>query len=167
MKKIIIIVITFINFIIVINVFARITPEDILNSKKEAYEAKIQNYSPENKKKLENLAKEIAEINKNRTGELERIMKVQAAVLDEYEARSEKKGEQEKNKANIEKARYWITYAHEAVAYQAAKIYVFNLTSETNIKSDAFPLVNLFYSELNSTRSKVITSQKTLQSIVR
>lgn len=143
-------------------VFARVTPEDILNTKKETYEKKVVNYSANHKQNLENLSKEIVRVNKNRTDELERNMETQAAILDEYEARANGK-----NKEGVKNARYWITYAHEAVAYQAAKIYVFDLSSEGNIKSDAQGTINIFQSELNSARSKVINSQKILLETVQ
>lgn len=132
-----------------------------MNSKREAYESRVKNYSPESKQKLENLADKIAEVNKRRTDELDRIMVSQASILDEYERRSGGR-----NAEQIKQSRYWITYAHEAVAYQAAKIYVFNLSSEGNIKGDVNSTINLLQSELNSTRSKVIYSQKILQGVV-
>lgn len=149
------------NFITIIPAQARVTPEDIVNSKKEAYEEKVKDYSPENKQKLEKLSVKITEVNKKRTNELDRIMVAQAAILDEYQSRVGGK-----NKTQIEKARYWITYAHEAVAYQAAKIYLYNLSSESNIKNDALNLISLFQGDLNSARSKVIYSQKILKETV-
>lgn len=163
MKKVIgfIILITVINFLTVITVFARVTPEDIVNAKKEAYLEKVKDYSPLNQQKLQNLQRQIAQINEKRSGELDQIMKVQAAILDEYQKR---RGDE--SNENIERARYWITYAHEAVAYQAAKIYVFSLTSENNIKGDVLSTISLFQSELNSTRSKVIDSQNILKQVV-
>lgn len=145
-----------------VTVWARVTPEDIVNSKKEAYEKRVAGYSAGHKQSLENLSKKIADVNKKRTDELDRIMMTQAAILDEYERRSGGK-----NAEGIKKARYWITYAHEAVAYQAAKIYVFDLSSEGNITRDALNTISLFQSELNSTRAKVINSQKILMETIK
>lgn len=161
-------VIMFITIIIIITIivprsaFARVTPEDIVNSKREAYSESVKSYSLLNKQKLEKLSGKITAVNKKRTDELDRIMVVQAAILDEYQNRIEGK-----NTAQIEKARYWITYAHEAVAYQAAKIYIFNLTSEGNMKNDALNLISLMQGELNSARSKVINSQKILLETIK
>ncbi len=56
-------------------------------------------------------------------------MLTQGGILDEFIRR---KGEG----AGTDKTRYWITYAHEAVAYQAAKVYIYNLTSEGNLKGE-------------------------------
>ncbi|MFH0937110.1 MAG: hypothetical protein V1808_02370 [Candidatus Daviesbacteria bacterium] len=142
-------------------VFARVTPEDIVNSQRKNYQTKVQNCSPVNKQKLESLAKQIAEINKFRTDQLERIMEGQAAILDEYQRRSGGT-----NTEAIEKARYWITYAHEAVAYQAAKIYIFDLSSEGNLKNDVNSTINLVKGELFSARSKVINSGQTLKGVI-
>lgn len=149
-------------FLLPHDVFARVTPEDIVNSKKEAYENRVVNYSASHRQNLENLSKRIAEVNRNRTNELDRIMVTQAYILDEYERRSDGK-----NSEAIKNARYWITYAHEAVAYQAAKIYVFDLSAESNITKDALNTISLFQSELNSTRAKVINSRKTLMDTVK
>lgn len=146
---------------VVIPVQARVTPEDIVQEKKVAYEQKVKNYSAANKQKLEKLAQDIALVNKKRTDELENIMIAQGTILDEYESRQ--KG---KNSEAIKNARYWITYAHEAVAYQAAKIYIYNLTSEGNMRNDAVSLINQMAGELNSSRTKVINSQKTLEKII-
>lgn len=162
MKKIIIVVaITLINFITVMPVFARVTPEDIVHSQREAYKSRVVNYSAEHKQKLEQLSANITRVNKTRTDDLERNMETQAAILDEYERRANGK-----NAEGLKKARYWITYAHEAIAYQAAKIYIFNLSGEKNIKNDALSTIGLFQSDLNSARTKAIGSQKVLQEVI-
>lgn len=140
---------------------ARITPEDIVQTKRETYEKKVVTYSLDSQQKLTKLAEKIAFYNHQRTGEMDKVMETQAAILDEYERRNPAK-----NKAGIKKARYWITYAHEAVAYQAAKIYILDLSSEVNIKNDALSLINLFSSELKSTRLKVLNSKKTLEEVI-
>lgn len=170
MKKYII----FINIIIIIIVifpslvFARVTPEDILNSKKEAYKKTVRTYSLDHKQSLKSSSDKIALVNKTRTDELERIMVNQAAILDEYETRLRQgSGGQAQNLENIKKARYWITYAHEAVAYQAAKIYVFDLSSEGKIKNDTLNTISFFQSELLSSRSKVIYSQQILKETIK
>lgn len=137
------------------------TPEDIVQEKRVVYEQKVKNYSLINKQKLEKLNIDIALVNKKRTDELENIMVAQGTILDEYENRQ--KG---KNIEKIKNARYWITYAHEAVAYQAAKIYIYNLTSEGNIRNDALNLISQMAGELNSSRTKVINSQKTLEKTI-
>ncbi|MBI4039895.1 hypothetical protein HY389_00895 [Candidatus Daviesbacteria bacterium] len=141
---------------------ARVTPEDILNTRIADYLSKVKNYSAADKQKLEDLSQAVAVVNKTRTDQLERIMLTQAAILDEYQKRFPNK-----NGDGVDKARYWITYAHEAVAYQAAKVYVFDLTSEKNIKNDALNLISLFQSDLNSARSKVINSQNILRGVIQ
>jgi len=154
------------QIILPVTVFARVTPEDIVNSKKEAYESRVVNYSAAHRQNLEIFSKKIVEVNKKRTDELDRIMVAQALILDEYETRLGSGG-QGRRADEIEKARYWITYAHEAVAYQAAKIYIFDLSGESNITRDALNTISFFQSELNSARSKVINSQKILTDVVK
>lgn len=152
--------------------YARTTPEDIINSQRQAYQSKSANYSAENKQKLETLSKKIADLNKAKTQDLLQIMERQGLILDEYLKRSgiiESGGQDGINrnlKDPVENARYQITFAHEAIAYQAAKIYVYNLTGEANIKSDANRLIGQLRADLESTRQKVINSQNTLKKLI-
>jgi hypothetical protein len=140
---------------------ARVTPEDILNERREAYNQRVGSYSQTGKDRLNLVSERIVEMNKAKTDELEWIMESQARILDEYETRNPGK-----NIKGIEEGRYWITFAHEAVAYQAAKIYIFDLSTEANIEPDIKRTVGVFRSELNSTRDKVIKSQKVLEGII-
>lgn len=140
---------------------ARITPEDIINTKAQLYQKKVISYSTDNQMKLQQMREKVTATNKKLTDELSNIMISQATILDEYERRSPNKSLE-----RLKKVRYWITFAHEAVAYQAAKIYVFDLTVEDYIKSDVKSTLNLFKSEIHSTRSKVINSHKMLKELV-
>lgn len=96
----------------------------------------------------------------------------QGQILDEYMSRndmqegSETDGIHRNLSKPVENARYWLTYAHEAVAYQAAKVYIFNITSEGNIKSDLNREVDELSSDLNILRNKVLKSQKLIESLV-
>lgn len=144
------------------SIFARVTPADLVNSQKADYNQKVSNYSLEDKRKLDKLSSEIAQINKTRTSQLWSIMYTQAAILDEYQKRIGGK-----TNDSIDKARYWITFAEEAVSYQEAKIYIYSLTSEKNIKADALNLISLFQSDLEGARSKVINSQNILKQTIK
>lgn len=163
MKNLTLIISSFLIFLLLVPVVqARITPEDIINAKKSAYGDKVKSYSPLNKQKLETLSQKIAELNKIKTEELSQIMGRQGEVLDEYQRR--KGGD---STPAIEKARYWLTFAHEAVAYQAAKIYIFDLAHENNLKQDALKTLNLFKYELNYARSTAVKSQKIIADLAR
>lgn len=143
-------------------VLARVTPEDIINSQKEDYQIKVKNYSPYHQQKLVEFTSIITQINKKRTDQLTQAIEKQAEVLDQYQlAALTKDGE------NIETARYWLTFAHEAVAYQAAKIYIFNLSSEKQIKNNVSATINLLNSDLNSTKKKVLYSQKLIKELIK
>lgn len=141
---------------------ARVTPADLVNSQQASFTQMVQNYSQNDQRKLQALTAQIAQINKQRTDQLAAIMLEQGLILDEYQKRHNYR-----STPQIDTARYWITYAHEAVAYQAAKIYIFNLTGEANLKLDASFLINLFQSDLGATRNKVIHSQQVLESILQ
>lgn len=152
---------------------ARTTPGDILNSQKEAYYQKVKSYPPENKSKLENLSQKIVELNIKKTDELSAIMERQSQILAEYVRRNNieedggKDGINRNLKDPVANARYWITFAHEAVAFQAAKVYVYNLTSEKNLRQDALNLLAILQADLNSTKSKVENSQAVLKKVVQ
>ncbi len=139
---------------------ARVTPEDIVNEKRAEYESRVKNYSSDHKVKLEALAKRIDEINQQRSFELQQNVMAQGIILDEYMSRHPKD-------SGIEDVRYWITFAHEAISYQKARIYIYNLSSESNIKGDALNLISQFSSDLNSIRTKTIKSQKLLEALVK
>ncbi len=128
---------------------------------RETYNQKKAAYSPTDQKKLDNLANQIIEINSRRTTELSLQMEAQGEILDEFQSRNPGKV------AQVEKVRYWVTYAHEAVAFQAAKNYIFTLISETNLKRDVTPTVNQFENDLSVLRKKVINSQSMVQELVK
>jgi hypothetical protein len=136
----------------------RITPEDIVNEKRATFNQRVKNYSPQSKEKLEIWEKKIAQFNKEKTDILDDNMVRQALILEEYARRNPNE--------NIEDARYWLTFAHEAVAFQAAKIHIFNLTSEKNINSDIISTITILQSELSTLRGKVIKSQKIISELV-
>lgn len=143
-------------------IFARITPEDIINAKQEVYEKTVVRYSLQHQQRLRALSQKVADLNQQRSSELEGIIKVQGDILEEYRARHpEIKPDQ------LEKVGYWLTFAHEAVAYQKAKIYIYELTQEPNIRSDAQKLVNRYINDLESTRQKVIHSQQVMVEAIR
>lgn len=139
-------------------ILARTTPADIVNSKLELYNQKVTSYSSESKQKLEEISQKIIQINKKRTEELERIVLVQGEILDEYQRRlgEDDRPAYERRQDALDTTRYWITFAHEAIAYQASKVYVFNLNGEGNLKSDILNTINIFQSELEYARGKTI-----------
>ncbi len=139
-------------------VFARTTPADIVNSKLELYNQKVASYSLQSKQKLEEISQKIVALNKKRTDELERIVLVQGEILDEYQRRlgQEDRPAYERRQDSIDTARYWITFAHEAIAYQAGKVYVFNLNGEANLRVDMLNTIGIFQSELEYARAKTI-----------
>lgn len=151
---------------------ARTTPEDILNSQKQAYQEKVQGFSLKHQQQLEDLSQKIAGLNKKITDDLEKNTLRQGQILDEYTRRNniqERSGDGiSRNLSDpVENARYWLTFANEAIAYQAAKIYIFNLTSETNIKNDASATIFQLQSDINILSSKVAKSQKIIKQLVK
>lgn len=141
--------------------YARVTPEDIVNAKREVYQQIIKKYSPNSQVKLAQMEQGIAEVNQKLTDQLDVNMQTQAAILEEYARRQGGEASD-----SIENARYWLTYAHEAVAFQAAKIYIFELSSEKNLQGDVTKTISQLQSDLNTLRGKVIKSQQIIKELV-
>lgn len=105
--------------------------------------------------------KKIHELNRKICGDLEDLMLRQGIILDEYQRRN---GGVETEA--MKESRYWITYAHEAVAYQAAKVYVYDLSGEANVDRDINITINQLLGEITTLKSKVVKSQNILKSVV-
>jgi ABC-type methionine transport system ATPase subunit len=95
----------------------------------------------------------------------------QGQILDEYIYRHNIEEPQEDGKQRnlsnpVENARYWLTYAHEAVAYQAIQVYIFNLNGQANIKNDINAQINNLASSMNVLKGKVDKSQKLIADLV-
>ncbi len=151
---------------------ARTTPQDIVNDQIMAYESGIQSYSPQSKQKLTDWNKKIMSFNQQKSAALEQICMTQGELLDEFIRRNDL---QEKLKTDgktrnlagpVENARYWITFAHEAAAYQAAHVYVFNPTGEANINRDVLSTISRMQSDLSILRSKVQKSQNLVENLI-
>lgn len=151
--------------------WARTTPEDILNSKREDYNKTVSSYSQGSKNKLSDYTKRIADLNKNQTDLLEENMVRQGEILDEFIYRKKAKEKIEdgisRNLSDpIENARYWLTFAHEAVAYQAAHVYIPNLTGEKNINTDIVLTINSLQGDIGVLKSKVEKSRTIIEDLV-
>jgi len=149
---------------------ARTTPEDILNAKKAAYNQRLQNYSPAHQQQLNDFTTKTNLINQQITTDLETRVERQGNILIEYLRRHDKLNDST-NVARpgsdpIQTAQYWLTYAHEAVAYQAAKVYVLDLSGEANIKRDGTNLISNLQSDISILNGKVLRSQKLIADIV-
>lgn len=151
---------------------ARTTPEDIVNEQIAGYESRIQSYTPQTKQKLTDWNKKITTFNEQKSASLEQICMTQGELLDEFIRRSEineklKTDGKTRNLADpIENARYWITFAHEAAAYQKAHVYVFNPTGETNVDRDILSTINQMQGDLNILRNKVQKSQTLVENLI-
>lgn len=157
---------------------ARTTPDDILREQQEAYQSRLKTYSPQHQQQLNQLSQNINSMNKKLTDELERIMVAQGEILDQYQYRNQNA---QRNAQQLtyhtpndalradktEQARYWITFAHEAVAFQAAKTYVIDLTSEANIQKDVLNEIAVLQSDMEGLKKKVMNAQKTLQGAIQ
>lgn len=153
--------------------FARTTPEDIYNEKRAVYETKRQTYSLENQKKLDQFEGEIKNLNALITSELESNTLRQGEILDEYIRRNniptvpETDGIRRNLSDPVENARYWITYAHEAIAFQAAKSYMFGLSGEASVNRDIVIQIQALQADTGVLKSKVEKSKQALLALLK
>jgi len=176
MRKTLLLLFTLITLLITHNpspiTYARTTPEDIYNANKEVYEKKRQSYSLENQKKLDLYEEEIKNLNKFITSELENNTLRQGEILNEYILRNdiptvpETDGIKRNLSDPVENARYWITYAHEAIAFQAAKNYLFTLSGQSNIDRDITLQINTLQGDIGVLKGKVDKSKNALVSLL-
>ncbi len=172
LKLSLIILLSFFTFFALpFTLFARTTPDDILREQRDVYNMRVKNYSPENQRKLAEFEQKVAAMNKNQTDILEAKMVRQGEILNEYVFRQ---GIEERQADGIsrdlsdpvENARYWVTYAHEAVAFQAAKHYIFDLTGESNIKTNINSDINQLANDIDILAGKVDKSQKIIETLI-
>lgn len=155
------------------SVFARITPADIVNEQLDTYNQKLKTYTPQTQQKIINYNQQIAALNKQITDDWEANMVRQGQILDEYVYRNNlqenggKDGIHRNLSQPVENARYWLTYAHEAVAYQAGKVYVMNLTSESTVNSDILNTINTLQADTSVLKNKVLKSQQLIEALVK
>lgn len=150
---------------------ARTTPADIYNDQKASYDQRLSTFSPSTQQKITSFTKAINDTNKKETYELEMVMERQGQILDEYMRRNGKTyrvadGVNRNLSDPIENANYWITYAHEAVAYQAAKNYLPSLSSENNWKNSASNNISNLASDINILKGKVEKSRLLVERVV-
>ena len=175
MPKVILIVLLLLltYFTLPVSTSARTTPEDIYNEKRQAYETRRQTYSLENQKKLDQYEEEIKTLNAFISQELENNTLRQGEILNEYILRNdiptvpETDGIQRNLSDPVENARYWITYAHEAIAFQAAKNYMFGLTGEANINKDIIIQINALQGDIGILKGKVEKSKQALIALLK
>ena len=152
---------------------ARTTPADIISSQREVYNQRLKTYSSQSQNKLTDYDKKIADLNKKITQELEANLLRQGQVLEEYSRRQNldlsmggKDGISRNLQNPTENAQYWLNFAHEAAAYQAAQVYIINLTGEANINRDINSQVSSLEGDINILRGKVLKSQKIIAELV-
>ena len=133
---------------------------------------KTQLFSLENQKKLDLYEEEIKKFNAFITQELENNTLRQGEILNEYILRNdiptvpETDGIQRNLSDPVENARYRITYAHEAIAFQAAKNYLFSLSSESNIDRDITLQISALQGDIGVLKGKVDKSKQALISLL-
>lgn len=151
---------------------ARTTPQDQIDQEQQSYNQRVKKYSTIHQQQLSKLSEDIGATNKQETNYLEDLVLKQGLILDEYVKRNniDENGGVDgvhRNNDPVSTTRLAITRVHEAIAYQAAHIYILNLTSESNIKNDTNNLITNLESDLNKVRQNTIYSQNLIENLVK
>lgn len=153
MFKVLYLALIVLAFTFPLTIQARITPADIVNAKREDFTQKFNTYSPTSQQKINEVMDAINQANADSTAILGAIMIRQGNILDEYLSRK-KFIETE----SIKDARYWVTFAHEAIDYQRQRVYIPVLTSESNLNGDLSNLLSNYRSQLSYARGTAVKS---------
>lgn len=118
--------------------YARYTPNDAYQEKRDAFESglnKIQNESK--KEKVKKADEELYEINQSVCNRFEEDVNKLAGVMEEHKRRA---GITETRVAFggvdtlVERADYWVNFAAEAIAYQRIQDYTPSFSNESGVK---------------------------------
>lgn len=142
---------------------ARVTPDDIYQERRAEFKKGLDKINNE-KVKSDVLEADwtLKEINQNVTGRFDKDMAILAGIVSELEQRVDK---QEKENPYLEDALYWVTFAHEAVAYQKIQDYTPNLSGNTPLAAIKLSS-NRLRGDLNTLKGKILKAKTMVKKAV-
>lgn len=135
-----------------------------MKTRREAYKAKMEEIKDAKKKSLvESLDTRISSINKKNTDQMATHIEKLTLLLERISSKAATLKAEGKNTttldSSITKATTALNAAKTAVATQAAKEYVFTITSETTLKTDVSPVVKQFRTDITATHKLLIAAR--------
>ncbi len=139
--------------------------KDKMMEARNGFKAKLQGIKDARKQKtVENIDSRISEMNKKRTTIMSERLERLTSILDKISAKAAALKAEGKSTTTIEAdiilATAAIDTAKAAVAEQAAKDYVMDVTTDAALKTDAKETVATFITEIKATMEKVTLAQK-------
>lgn len=142
---------------------ARVTPDDIYQAKRSEFTNNLDKISDNGlKSNILEADWAIKEINQSVTRRYDGDMAILAGIVSELEQRADR---QKRENPFLENALYWVTFAHEAVAYQKIQDYTPNLSGNSPlaaIKSSS----NRLRGDLNTLKGKILKAKTMVKKAV-
>lgn len=166
MKKIILI---FLFFLLPATVFARVTPNDIYQQNRAAFEAQLNKISdPSKKDKVTQADQMLYDINQAVCARFDQDLTNLSAILEELKRRN---GVTEtvvafgQGDTQIDTAAYWLNYAAEAVAYQKIQDYTPTLNL-SNLGGSITNSLNELKGDLGVLKNKILRAKAEVKKAV-
>ncbi len=146
--------------------------KDKMMEARNAFKAKLQGIKDTKKQKtVENIDSRINEINKKRTEMMGEKLTRMTSILEKITSKAAALKAEGKSTASLEAdiatATTIVEAAKTAVATQAAKDYVVDVTTETALKTDAQKAVKAFVTDIKATMTQVTAAQKAVAKAAR
>lgn len=172
MSKILIVIVLFSLCTFPSLTFARVTPEDIYNEKRSAYEQRLASIQdPLKKEKMQKADLLLQEINQKISSRFDEDVAKLAAVLEELKSRIGAEGQSTivaygQGETKLDSAAYWLNYAAEAVAYQKIQDYTPQFSTEAQLAGSVGTSMNRLSGDLGVLRNKIIRAKNEMSKIV-
>lgn len=167
MKKIVLVILTLLVLPSV--VYARVTPNDIYEAKRVAFESQLNKISdPVKKEKVRQADQLLYDINQKVCSRFDQDLINLSAILEELKRRNNVTSNVVafgQGDTPIDTAAYWLNYAAEAVAYQRIQDYTPTLNL-SNLASSITNSMNSLKGDLGVLKNKVIRAKTEVKKAV-
>lgn len=153
--------------------YARTTPNDIYQQRRESFEEKLEEISDSAKKEQMRLAdKVLNQINQAICDRFEQDIAKLAAILSEIRSREGMAGAPTvvafgQGKNQIEVADYWVNYAQEAVAYQRIADYTPQFSGDSNLSLSVSSSMNNLQGDLTILQGKILRAKTEVKKVLQ
>lgn len=161
MRKIIFVVLFF-SYLFPVTVYARVTPNDTYQAKREQFEQTLSKISDSAKRqKIEQADQLLYDINQKVCSKFDQDLAKLSAILEELKRRE---GVTEtivafgQGETPLDTAAYWLNYAAEAVAYQRIQDYTPQI-SVSNLSSPTINSMTKLKGDLGTLRGKILRAK--------
>lgn len=148
-----------------VTTFARVTPGDIYQEKRQAFEQSLSKISdPKQKEAIREIDGLLYQTNQSVCDRFEKDILKMSAILQELRRRLDVEGKPTvvafgAGRNEIEDAEYWVNWAAEAVAYQRIQDYTPRISTESSVGPAIKVSTTNLRSNLNGLAAKIIKAK--------